>query len=77
MSDETIIILEDNSRWRPSTSRDIVSCASCPNEVDTPAEVASYPEGNCPNCGNSWTGNEKRSTIIQVTVPQALGGGAG
>jgi len=46
MSDETIITMADGSKWRPSTSRDIVSCASCDNEVDTPAEILSYPNGN-------------------------------
>jgi predicted RNA-binding Zn-ribbon protein involved in translation (DUF1610 family) len=77
MSDETIITMADGSKWRPSTSRDIVSCASCDNEVDTPAEILSYPSGNCPNCGNSWTGSEKRSTMITVTMPESMSGGAG
>ena len=39
MNDDTVITMVDGSRWRPSTSRDIVHCATCPNEVDTPAEV--------------------------------------
>ena len=77
MSDESIITLEDGSKWRPSTSKDLVSCAFCPNIVDTPAEIASWPEGNCPDCGNPWTGNEKRSTVISVTVPESIGGGGG
>jgi len=76
MSDQ-VITMTDGSKWKPSSSREVVSCASCPNEVDTPAEIASYPTGNCPDCGNPWTGNEKRSTIIQVTMPEALSGGAG
>jgi predicted RNA-binding Zn-ribbon protein involved in translation (DUF1610 family) len=62
------------TEWTPSTSTDIVHCASCTNEVDTPEEVASYPNGNCPDCGNPWTGAEARSTTIQVTVPSASGG---
>ncbi len=74
---ETIIIMADGSKWRPSTSRDVVNCVSCDNEVDTPEEVLSYPTGNCPNCGNPWTGSEKRSTMITVTMPQGLSGGAG
>ena len=74
---ETIIIMADGSKWRPSTSRDVVSCVSCDNEVDTQEEVLSYPTGNCPNCGNPWTGSEKRSTMITVTMPQGLSGGAG
>ncbi len=77
MTDDNIITMPDGSKWRPSTSVDTVSCASCPNEVDTPEEIASYPDGNCPDCGNAWTGSEKRSTLIQVTVPEALTGGAG
>jgi len=65
------------TKWLPSTTRDLVECVSCDNKVDTPEEIASYPDGNCPQCGNSWTGSEKRSTIIEVTAPQALDGGAG
>ena len=63
--------------WLPATTRDLVECVSCENSVDTPEEIASYPNGNCPQCGNPWTGSEKRSTIIQVTAPEALDGGAG
>jgi len=77
MSDDTVIIMDDGSKWRPSTSTDSVKCASCHNLVDTPAEIASYPDGNCPNCGNSWTGSEEKSTLIQVTMPTSLSGGAG
>ena len=76
MSDETIITMSDGSRWRPSSSRDVVHCINCSNEVDTPAEVASYPDGNCPDCGSPWTGGEKRSTMIQVTMPENMSGGA-
>lgn len=65
------------TEWLPATTQDLVECVHCGNKVDTPEEVLSYPSGNCPDCGNSWTGSEKRSTIIQVTAPQALGGGAG
>ena len=74
---DNILTMPNGSQWKPSTSRDIVSCVSCDNEVDTPEEILSYPNGNCPDCGNPWTGSEKRSTIIQVTVPEQLGGGAG
>ena len=77
MSDETIIIMTDGSKWRPSTTRAILHCVTCSNEVDTPAEIASYPDGNCPQCGSSWTGGEKRSTLIQVTMPESMTGGAG
>ena len=71
---ETIITMGDGSRWKPSTSSDIVHCVSCENAVDTPEEIASYPNGNCPNCGNAWTGAEKRSTAITVTAPEAIQG---
>ena len=54
-------------------AEDTVYCASCGYEAKTPEEIASYPEGNCPKCGNSWTGSEKRSTMIEVTVPSASG----
>ena len=72
-----ILIMPDGSRWKPSTSSDTVECVSCGNEVDTPEEIASYPDGNCPDCGESWTGSEKRSTKIQVTVPEQISGGSG
>jgi hypothetical protein len=76
MSDETIIVLGDGSKWRPSTSVDTIVCAheSCDNIVDTPAEVASYPDGNCPKCGNNWTGSEAKGVRISITAPEAISG---
>ena len=74
MSDETIIVMADGSRWNPSTSEDKLQCHNCDNLVDTPEEVASYPDGNCPDCDESWTGETKRHTKITVTMPQAAGG---
>tara|TARA_R110002012_G_scaffold255727_1_gene435830 strand:+ start:2345 stop:2578 length:234 start_codon:yes stop_codon:yes gene_type:complete len=75
MSDETIITLTDGSKWNPSTSEDKLQCHHCDNLVDTPEEVASYPDGNCPDCGKAWTGETKRHTKITVTMPQAANGG--
>ena len=72
-----ILTMADGSRWKPSTSSDIIECVNCNNAVDTPEEIASYPDGNCPDCGESWTGSEKRSTRIQVTVPEQIAGGSG
>jgi len=63
------------TEWTHATSQDTIECVTCNNEVDTEAEIASYPEGNCPQCGNPWTGSEKRSTMIAVTVPKAMSGG--
>ena len=71
---DTIITMPNGSTWRPSGSVDTVHCVNCENAVDTPEEVASYPEGNCPNCGQNWTGSEKRSTNVQVTMPEAISG---
>ena len=44
--------------------------------VDTPEEVATYPDGNCPDCGESWTAETKRHTAITVTAPEAISGEA-
>jgi len=77
MSDQSLLIMKDGSKWLPATSKDEVECASCDNKVDTPEEVLSYPWGKCPECGNPWTGSEKRSTLIQVAMPQGISGGAG
>ena len=65
-----ILIMPDGSRWKP-TSSDTVECVNCSNEVDTPEETF-YPDGNCPDCGESWTGSEKRSTTIVVTMPEQI-----
>jgi hypothetical protein len=48
MTDKTIITMPNGSKWLPSTSTDIVHCVNCSNAVDTPEEIASYPDGNCP-----------------------------
>ena len=69
-----IIIMPDGTRWKPSTSTDMVHCVNCDNAVDTPAELLSYPSGNCPDCGQSWTGSERRSRSIIVTAPEAIQG---
>ena len=70
----TILVMNNGSHWKPATSSDKVHCVSCENIVDTPEEVASYPNGTCPQCGNAWTGAEKRSTSITVTAPEAIEG---
>jgi len=72
----TVITMPDGSRWKPSTSSDTLHCSNCPNIVDTPEEIASYPDGNCPDCGVPWTGSERRNTSITVTAPEALSGEA-
>lgn len=71
---ETILTMANGSKWRPSTSRDTVHCATCDNAVDTPEEIASYPSGNCPQCGNLWTGAERKSTSVMVTSPEPIKG---
>jgi predicted RNA-binding Zn-ribbon protein involved in translation (DUF1610 family) len=73
----TIIRMPDGSCWKPATSSDTVHCIGCGNAVDTPEEIASYPDGNCPDCGGAWTGAEVRSTSITVTAPEAINGEAG
>jgi uncharacterized paraquat-inducible protein A len=73
MTDQ-VIVMSNGTRWKPSTASDIVHCIRCDNAVDTPAEIASYPDGNCPDCGNSWTGAERRSTVILVTTPEEIRG---
>jgi predicted RNA-binding Zn-ribbon protein involved in translation (DUF1610 family) len=62
------------TEWLPATSSDKVHCVNCGNAVDTPEEIATYPAGICPDCGESWTGAERKDTTIQVTVPKPLGG---
>ena len=74
MTDTTIITMPDGSRWKPSSSSDTVHCVNCENAVDTPEEIESYPDGNCPQCGEAWTGEERRSTKIAVTAPEPIGG---
>jgi uncharacterized paraquat-inducible protein A len=73
MSD-TILTMADGTQWKPSTSSDMVHCVNCDNAVDTPEETASYPSGNCPNCKQPWTGSERRSTSVMVTMPQQMSG---
>lgn len=70
-----IIEMPDGTRWKPSSSSDTVHCINCDNAVDTPEEIASYPDGNCPDCGELWTGSERRSTTIIVTAPEMIQGG--
>ena len=75
MSD-TILTMSNGSKWRPSSSVDTIQCHNCGNLVDTPEEVATYPDGTCPDCGESWTEETKRHTAITVTAPEAISGEA-
>tara|TARA_E500000318_G_scaffold106034_3_gene113586 strand:+ start:2032 stop:2256 length:225 start_codon:yes stop_codon:yes gene_type:complete len=68
------ITMPNGTVWTPSTSTEVVHCEHCGNAVDTPEEIQSYPEGNCPDCGNNWHGAERKDTTIVVTQPQQLGG---
>lgn len=70
----SIIDMPDGGRWLPSTSTETIKCASCDNVVDTVDERASYPDGNCPECGDPWTGKERKDAVICVTMPQAISG---
>tara|TARA_R110000796_G_scaffold8291_3_gene27429 strand:+ start:5703 stop:5900 length:198 start_codon:yes stop_codon:yes gene_type:complete len=63
---------ESNILPRP-TSIDKKTCVAC----GTLAPVLHNLDGNCPKCGSSWTEDKKRSTIIQVTMPVGITGGAG
>jgi len=69
-----VITMVDGSQWSPSTSISKVHCHNCGNAVDTPEEFNSYPDGNCPDCGDSWLGSERIDTTIVVTQPQQMGG---
>lgn len=61
---------------KPSTSVDLIHCDNCNNAVDTPAEHATYPDGQCPECLEPWTGTERRGVRIFATVPDAASGQA-
>lgn len=60
--------------WKPDNSSDTLHCVNCGNVVDTPEEVQSYPSGECPRCGQGWTGSERRNTTIVVTAPEPIRG---
>jgi hypothetical protein len=75
MSDITIIRTPNGSEWLPCTSVDLVHCANCGNAVDTPEEEATYPDGQCPDCNEPWTGTECRGVKISVTSPKQISGG--
>jgi hypothetical protein len=73
----TILTLPEDRGRDASAGTDKVYCEGCDNVVDSPDTIASYPSGECPQCGTAWTGKEKRSTLIQVTMPESIMGGAG
>jgi hypothetical protein len=57
----------------PAKSVDHIQCATCDNLVDTPEEIASYPDGRCPKCFYPWTGVERRDTYITVATLSPIG----
>jgi len=70
----TINNVREKAKWLLSSSPDKIKCTNCYKLVDTPAEVASYPSGTCPNCSSPWTGLEQRHTAIVVTAPESIQG---
>jgi|TARA_R110000823_G_scaffold2684_4_gene10768 predicted RNA-binding Zn-ribbon protein involved in translation (DUF1610 family) len=56
------------------TSFNKIVCSGCDNQVDTPEEISSYPEGNCPECGDPWTGDESKHASVMATMPVSAGG---
>ena len=50
----------------------IIEC-KCGERTLSQKEEDSYPSGTCLECGESWTGKEKRSTSISVTAPALSG----
>lgn len=74
MSEPTVIRTPNGAEWSPATSVALVHCVNCGNAVDTPEEEAAYPDGQCPNCRQSWTGAENKGVKISVTSPKPIGG---
>tara|TARA_R110000764_G_scaffold50412_1_gene111062 strand:+ start:2488 stop:2667 length:180 start_codon:yes stop_codon:yes gene_type:complete len=58
-------------------SEDTVFCNNCDCAFVNDTSLLPHPGEACPECGNAWTGEEKRSTMIEVTMPTALSDGAG
>tara|TARA_R110000796_G_scaffold154075_2_gene270697 strand:- start:155 stop:334 length:180 start_codon:yes stop_codon:yes gene_type:complete len=58
-------------------SKDSIFCTKCSYVLTVNTQLDLPVTENCPQCGNFWTGEEKRSTMIEVTMPIALSGGAG
>jgi DNA-directed RNA polymerase subunit RPC12/RpoP len=69
--------MSDTDGWKHSKNYDTVYCAHCGNAVDVTEKEEACPGGLCPKCGSSWTGAQKRSTMVMVTMPVAITGGAG
>jgi len=56
---------------------DNIFCGTCNNNAVLPAEHITFEGETCPQCGSSWTGDEKQSTIVEVTMPDSITGGVG
>ena len=68
----SMVVMPDGGRWLPATSNETVKCEHCGNL--SAFSKKSYPDGNCPVCGNPWTGKERQDAVICVTMPQAISG---
>ncbi len=63
--------------WDQKRDQDIVECVNCQHKEEIKNAASSYPDGKCPKCSCSWTGGEKKSTIINITMPDDMKGGVG
>ena len=65
-----ILIMPDGSRWKPSTSTDVVECANCDNVVDTPEEIASYKDVvNTADATDVLSSSKEVMALITVLAP--------
>lgn len=73
---EKVITMPVGGAESPATSEDIVHCRDCDEAVSIPYGFFPYAQERCPRCGASWTGLEKRSTMVNVSMPESITGGA-
>jgi len=75
MSDKVIKMPIRDAQSR-ATSQDVIHCRDCDEAVEIPYGFLPYAQERCPRCGASWTGLEKRSTMVNVSMPESITGGA-
>jgi len=54
-----------------------VLCLTCENDAVLEAHLTALEGEVCPECGCSWTKENKQSTIVEVTMPDSITGGVG
>lgn len=59
----------DNSVWNLDDGETGLRCFNCNHTPQDADEIATYPSGNCPSCGQGWSSTSPDRAGVMLTMP--------